>query len=230
MSQYFLSKTAHVCVSGAHVVFLELASGQYFGLPIVRARGLGQRIAEWPLDSWADEPCDDELLRRLIERGLLTDQQTDGKPASPVSLHLSTQWLGDTRPAQPPAIRWLHVWRFVNAVLFAQLALRCCRLDTLVKRASRRKRSSAAPSSADDLISLMTIYGRLRPWLYARHDNCLMHCLALLEFLTHYDIHPDWVFGVRAAPFQAHSWLQHAGRSLTDSPLKLDRFTPIMVV
>ena len=125
---------------------------------------------------------------------------------------------------------WLHIWRFVRAVLFAAYALRCTKLHRIVKRVSRRKAQRARPIDARQLFRLMTLYGRLRPLLYARKDTCLLHSVAVIEFLACYDIYPDWVLGVRDSPFQAHSWLQHEGQTLTDSPLKLDRLTPIIVI
>jgi hypothetical protein len=63
-----------------------------------------------------------------------------------------------------------------------------------------------------------------------RKHVCLYDSLALVEFLAHYRLFPQWVFGVMAEPFAAHCWVQQDDRVLNDSVDYVRGFTPIMVV
>lgn len=69
----------------------------------------------------------------------------------------------------------------------------------------------------------------LRPY-YIRKYLCLYDSLALLEFLAHYRIFPQWVFGVTGQPFNAHCWIQESDCVLNDTLEHVRGFTPIMAV
>jgi hypothetical protein len=73
------------------------------------------------------------------------------------------------------------------------------------------------------------IFKTLRPW-YPRDFLCLFDSLALLEFLAAEEIFADWVFGVRAEPFEAHCWVQREQVALNDSIERVSTFVPIMRV
>jgi hypothetical protein len=55
--------------------------------------------------------------------------------------------------------------------------------------------------------------------------------LALVEFLAQWHIFPDWVFGVRVDPFEAHCWVQAVEVVLSDTLSFASRwYSPIMVL
>ena len=53
---------------------------------------------------------------------------------------------------------------------------------------------------------------------------------ALIEFLAGDGVAADWVFGVRAQPFQAHCWVEVGTLLLSDALECIRGFTPILRV
>ncbi|MGH8032381.1 MAG: lasso peptide biosynthesis B2 protein [Luteimonas sp.] len=223
---------AHVCIAGDYVVILDTASGKYLGIAIAEARGIGPWVVGWPLsDGVTDGESMPPLVRRLLQQGVMTTDASAGQAAVPVSVRMRDVWLGDRRAQTAPALQLAHVGRFLRAVLVAAVSLRCLSLERILSRARRRKRQHRSQAiDPDQLTQLMTVYGRLRPFLYGTENACMLHCMAVLEFLAPYGIVPDWVIGVRAHPFCAHSWLQVDEQVLTDSPLHVCRMTPILFI
>lgn len=64
--------------------------------------------------------------------------------------------------------------------------------------------------------------------LYPRSPSCLFDCYALSLYLRGQHVRPLWIFGIRAAPFSAHCWLQLGGTVINDTVERVSRFTPIM--
>jgi hypothetical protein len=117
-----------------------------------------------------------------------------------------------------------------RAVFVATLLLRCCSLERIVRRTlARKRRRTAAPIEHARLTDLAERFERWCPLFFSAQDACLLHSLALLEFLAGHAIHPDWVFGVRTRPFVAHCWLQHEQAVCNDTLERVCRFTPILV-
>lgn len=216
------------------MVILDVASGKYLGLPVANAQALSAWVVGWPVAGGAQAPAPVDpppLLNELLTKRLLTFDASAGKAAAPVKAFLRDIWLGDSRQTNRVRIRWHHVWSFLLAVTRAGLSLRLLSLERIVRRARDRKsRQSRNAIVADELTDLMMVYGVLRPWIYGTKDACMLHSIAVLEFLARYGIFPDWVIGVRTAPFRAHSWLQVSDQVLTDSPLHVSRMTPILIV
>ena len=72
-------------------------------------------------------------------------------------------------------------------------------------------------------------YVRLRPWFPGAHA-CLFDSLALSRFMMDAGQSVDWVVGVKARPFAAHSWVEHAGDILNDDRETCAPFTEILRV
>jgi hypothetical protein len=70
----------------------------------------------------------------------------------------------------------------------------------------------------------------MRVFLFSSREECLHDSLAVLEFLARHELFPTWVFGVRARPFAAHCWVQHADIVLNDTFEHVSSYVPIMVV
>jgi hypothetical protein len=86
------------------------------------------------------------------------------------------------------------------------------------------------PSPTLDRVSpLVAIFNSWRAF-YPRDYLCLFDSLALLEFLLHYGVQADWIFGVASDPFAAHCWLQRGNVLLNDSLDRVTGFYPILAV
>ena len=76
----------------------------------------------------------------------------------------------------------------------------------------------------------MIAFTRLRPLFYTLRGACLLDSLTLIHFLSAEGIHPDWVFGVKTEPFDAHCWVQQGELLLNDVPDRVRQYSPILVV
>jgi hypothetical protein len=234
MTSYFLSEDVHLCVHDSQITLLDLSSGKYFGLPIDIAKTLERWIYDWPVSQTdTNIRIEPGILSQLIDTGILTAESGKGKPARPVQWPVATNSLMDQRAQREPRVKPHHVWRFAVSVIYAMLVLRRNSLKRAVKRVIGRKKVNAGKLELIDrqtLLELVTVFDQLRPFAYSRTNTCFLHSLALLEFLAHYGLYADWVFGVRAEPFEAHCWLECHKTAITDTPVNINRLIPIMVV
>src|SRR5207237_410173 len=133
----------------------------------------------------------------------------------------------DTRPSTTLA----HLWHFLMAYTAAKSTIKLRPIKSVVQAVSRR-RASVFASQMDLEVArgLVTAFVHLRPLFFTARDACLLDSLALLNFLARYGIFPEWVFGVKTAPFLAHCWIKQRGVVFNDSPDYVRGFTPILVV
>jgi Transglutaminase-like superfamily len=125
------------------------------------------------------------------------------------------------------------VFAFVVASVFAKFVLRFWRFERVVNRVAARNarhRDPARPFDLERARQLMDAFARLRVFLFSTREECLHDSLAVLEFLARHDLFPSWVFAVRARPFAAHCWVQHAGVICNDTVEHVSGYVPIMVV
>jgi len=234
MPRYFLAKHAFVCAVGADVVVLDLKHDRYVAFERDFWDPIARDIGGWPaleLETSAPQPAPDaDALSQLMESGLLTADDHQGKDATPAAIELpSTSLIEDFR-VQPPSIRAGHVLSFIVAVCAARLRLRFQPIEKVVSTIRQSRQSHAKASDPAAMRDLTEVFRRLRPMLLTSRSHCLLESLALLNFLSRYDIHPTWVFGVHTAPFSAHCWLQLGEIACNDPLDHIRRYTPIMVV
>jgi len=228
---YFLAEHAHLCVRNGEAIVLDLQSGRYLGLAAVQAGSLGRYVREWPLCDLASDGT--PAVQMLLARGLLTRDAARGKTARPISVPRATQYFGDWLPLRPPSIQFHHVANFLAAASLAAAALRFIPFRVVVAHVRRRRMARASTGNEPEMsavIALLLTFERLRPLAFGRKDTCLLHTLALAEFLARYHVYPDWIFGIRTGPFAAHCWLQMHDFVLTDTPFNVEGLTPIMMV
>lgn len=226
---YLLSGHAHLCVAGGAVVLLDVDTGKYLSIDERQASMLGSHILGWPMR--ADSQSIPAILRSLIDRGLVTREPTQGKPATPTTIVLPTRWMREGEPRGQPAITPGDVGRFAISVAFAAGCKKFVPFKSIVARAQRRAlRRPQEPQHLDRLALLVRMFDWLRPLAFRKTDECFLYCFALSEFLSKYGFAPSWVFAVRTAPFAAHCWLQHGDYVLTDIPFNLRRMVPILVL
>ncbi|WP_434989716.1 lasso peptide biosynthesis B2 protein [Xanthomonas melonis] len=226
---YLLSRHAHLCVAGGVVVLLDVATGTYLSIGKQQAATLGRHVLGWPMQ--AADPAIPPILQTLLDRGLITRDPRQGKPAMTPALALPGRWMREGEPRGRPRITPRDLRRFAVAVAVAAIGKKCAPLSVIVARARRRAaRRPAQPPAVHQLASLVRIFDWLRPLAFKKTDECFLYCFALSEFLASYGFFPSWVFAVRTAPFAAHCWLQHDDYVLTDIPFNLRRMVPILVL
>jgi len=125
-----------------------------------------------------------------------------------------------------------HAPSFFLSSARASRQLRDQCFQSIVAFVQARKRHNANPSRPLDIERahfLLSIFDSLRLF-FPRPYLCLFDSLALINFLAHFNLYPDWVFGVMAEPFEAHCWVQAGGIVLNDTLERVSAFTPIMYV
>ena len=238
MQPYLLAPHVYACVSGQHVVLMDLERDKY--VAVVPAHRLARWVQGWPVGGApADLPHNpeesaDALVSQMLAHGMLVTDPHVGKPAVPITTSRPERSLIefdlDTRPRTTAA----QLWRFGRSFLQAQLSLKLRPVQSIVEAVRDRKvrRAARGPQEADParLRSLATAFARLRPLFYTLRAACLLDSLTLLHFLSAEGIHPDWVFGVKTEPFDAHCWVQYGEVLLNDVPDRVRQYSPILVV
>jgi transglutaminase superfamily protein len=243
MIRYALANHVFVCVQDEHVVFLDVRRDRYFTLRAEQTRSLASFVRGWPVThaantktaNSAEEASVSAALTPLLERGLLTGAEQDGKDATPIQLETPVTELTLEAFEGMPRVDALMLFRFLRAASGASLALRFHRFDDLIHKAREQRRTwearkRVAPIDHTRTHELVAAFAWLRPFFYTAKNACLFEGLALRKFLASYSIHPRWVFGVQTGPFGAHCWLQQDGVVFNDAVEYVNRFTPIMVV
>ncbi|MGH8285650.1 MAG: lasso peptide biosynthesis B2 protein [Steroidobacteraceae bacterium] len=230
MPPYLLLKHVYACLSGEQLVLLDLKADRYFALECTEAAALAPLVRGWPVQADGSGGGDETMVRELLSRSLLTQDESAGKDAMPVAVDTAEAelFLDDT----VPLLNARRVTTALVATTRAAVLMRCTALARIVRGVSRRKRlRGGAPAPAvEELRELVSVFDYLRPFLFSARDGCLLDCLALSEFLAPHGLFPTWVFGVRTKPFAAHCWLQHDGVLLNDCIERTGSFTPIMTV
>lgn len=175
----------------------------------------------------------DALVSQMLAHGMLVTDPHVGKLAVPVAVPRVARSLVefdlDTRARAGAA----QLWRFGRSCLQAKLSLKLRPIQSIVEAIRDRKaRHAARERDADPvrLRSLVTAFTRLRPLFYTLRAACLLDSLTLLHFLSTDGIHPDWVFGVKTEPFDAHCWVQEGEVVLNDLPDRVRQYSAILVV
>ena len=238
MQPYLLAPHVYPCFSGQHVVLRDLERDQY--VAVAPAHRLAGWVRGWPigvvqetgaeLASGADP---DALIPQMLAHGMLVTDPHVGKPAIPLTITRPQGSLEEFDLDSRPQASAGELWRFAGSCLRAQLALKLRPIQSIVEAVRDRKvRRAASGRPADPLRlrRLVTAFARLRPLFYTLRGACLLDSLTLLHFLSAEDIHPDWVFGVKTEPFDAHCWVQQGEVLLNDVPDRVRQYSPILLV
>jgi hypothetical protein len=233
MQPYLLAPHVFPCVSGQQVVLMDLERDKY--VAVVPAHRLADKVRGWPVDAaqasgvhGADADAD-ELISRMLAQGMLVTDPRLGKPAVPVAIPRPERTLVEFAFGERPRTRAAYLLRFARSFLRAQLSLKLAPLQSIVS-AARERKARMGCAAACDLREPVTAFSRLRPLFYTVRAACLLDSLTLLNFLGADGIRPDWVFGVKTEPFDAHCWLQQGEVLLNDVPDRVRQYSPILVV
>ena len=238
MARFGLARHVFVCRDEEYVVVLDLKRDRYFALEAARTAVLSPLLPGWPVPSPGNSDAItavavDEAAAPLLRQGWLLEQPAVSKEATPVRLPKpETELAGDGEIVAAKLGAWTVI-AFVTASIFAKFALRFWRFERVIRRVAERNAArvnASRPLDIDRARQLLDAFGRMRVFLFSAREECLHDSLAVLEFLARHEIFPSWVFGVRARPFAAHCWVQHADIVFNDSVEHVSTYTPIMVV
>ncbi len=233
---HLLARDTYACLANSRLVFSDLRADRYSCLSQANTK-VALRL--FPAFQNEDEPIVSEtqtldhdetrqVLAALDANGLLAADPANGKTATPVRVEAPTRNPSSDSPVLRTTLA--HKLGFLEACINASAQLRFLAIRRIVRRVETRKRRRLRRARRDDasLHELTAIFHRLRPY-YVRAYLCRFDSLALIEFLAHFDQHPQWVFGVATEPFGAHCWVQARDCVLNDSVERIRQYTPIMV-
>jgi hypothetical protein len=240
---YVLAPHVHACATTDATIFLDLQKDAYLGIGKLQGQLLRSAVEGWrEIDPFNDVDTADatkrsaqgaELIASLRERGLLIETSQGGHAASVPQVRTPAKSLFDGRDPITPSITTIDIARFLSACVSALVRLRGGSLLSAVEFASYRKarfQSQQSRPSMLELATLATKYRVMRSLVFTATDACLYDSFALVQYLASYMIFPDWVIGVRSAPFQAHSWDQYEDFVLNGTVEYVRTYTPILVV
>src|SRR5579863_1557882 len=160
VTQYALAEHVFLCLNDEHVVFLDVKADRYWALEAASTAGLSMWIRGWPVPArWNEssampmgeasekptkeatkDPTEEQAaaLEILTDRGMLVQEGSGGKEATPVSINPpidslvhETETFDSVRSRDLPA--------FLAASLSAKWLLRVRRFDRVIARVARRK-------------------------------------------------------------------------------------------
>jgi hypothetical protein len=239
MARYGLARHVFVCRDEEYIVVLDLKQDRYFALEAAKTRPLGEVLPGWPVTAPSAEGATvpestvEEVATPLVRRGWLLETCADSKDATPVTAPKPETELVRQTDVIAANFGMGTVVAFIVASVFAKFILRFWHFDRVIRRVAQRKARRAQPSRPLDLErarELVDAFDRMRVFLFSSREECLHDSLAVIEFLAQHGIFATWVFGVRARPFVAHCWVQHAGTVFNDTVEQVTSYVPIMLV
>lgn len=240
---YYIPQYVHFAFDGDSVVFLNLRSDQYsmllgpkarqFQALVLDARGKATRtITVDTSDGPSSSPLARELVTELLHCNICSETPAHDAATltlAPISLPIHN--LTDLQVDCAQHITTKDVWRFFASSAIAKWRLQFNCIEDIVRGVERRRTLSLGRDHLNlaDACKLVHIYNRLRP-LFPSNFMCLFDSLALLEFLAHYNIFPQWVFAIRSDPWAAHCWVQFDAIAFNQDTEQARTYLPIMAV
>jgi len=234
----------HVCVTAAGSVILDVKRDKYLGLGREETELLADAVPGWPEPVWQRNLCRDRSARFKAENATCESLIADGvlerisevKDARAVLAlkDMRGEWIsiGDELEVHG-RVTLRHTVHFLAAFCWARCSLAWRPFSIVVEEVRARKMRGAGGMQGCDigkLAAMVDVFRRLRPFVFAAEGRCLLHALTLIRFLSHYQLHPEWVIGVTTQPWGAHSWVQWDRYLLDSNPEKVCGYTPIMMV
>lgn len=238
---FFLQPDVFLCRTKRHWVILDVNRDKYLCVDGQQLESLGPWLHGWE----GTVPCGAEaasalsppreaiaLANKLLSLQILSEHAGGAKEVRGIVYPHPTDAVDPDVPAHTRRSPYTHALTFFLSSATASRQLRDKGFQATISRVRARKRGkvdSSRPFDSQRARSLISVFGSLR-WFYPRPYLCLFDSLALIEFLAHFNLYPDWVFGVTADPFEAHCWVQSGGVVLNDTIERVSAFTPIMYV
>jgi hypothetical protein len=212
----------HWCNCEGRAVFLDIRADRYFCLP------QASNDAFLRLAAGRVQGRDQELLRGLVAKGVLTEGSTGVRVQLPPVIGAPTCDLVDERFQSAP---FLWTLRALAAEFRAAWTLRTRRFHHVVEAARERGRCGSGdlgngPHVAKEIASAAAAAA----FVTRSHDRCLVRALAVHALCSRSGLTPGLVFGVSAHPFAAHCWVQLGNAVLVGGFEQARLYTPILVV
>jgi hypothetical protein len=237
----WLSRHVHVCKLGSSFIVLNVARDEYLGVAGSAAQCLSAWLRGWPQLEPPDEVTPapvspdeaSKVMADLIAQGVLTKREADArKTALPWREPSTASRALDHNNPSSLRIRCSDIIVFLTSLASTAAALRFrslqSALDSLETRKARQGRYQEF--NVERTSDLIAIFRRLRSFTFSGHRRCLFHALALMKFLSHYGIHPNFVMGVKVEPWAAHSWVEYGDYVLDATPEQVRFYHPILIV
>jgi len=223
-------------VNGA-AVLLDLLSLQYYAVDAQSLSALRANVVDWPCSRAAPHGRDSigasaaSSLDSLTAKGFLSSSRPERLfshrgTAAITACH--PVW--DMRASPSETLRMLC--RLLSAYVTTMVYIRRKHVAPLLTRiaplGSIYADQCVAPSK-ERLVTLVTLYAKLRVWFYTAKHRCLFDSLVLLAVLQKYAIPARLTIGVSSRPFSAHAWIQVSDCVIDDSVEHVREYTPILV-
>jgi len=236
----WLADDVFACSTRDGVVFLDAKTNKYHGLDFANAQALAEVVAGWPMRSAQgavrgieESPGAAAVADGLESSGLLARRPPShnyscvsrlDRSQNMVAIGFGTEYLYSVGPKD--------VGNFIAAYLKAQRQLRFASFDSVVRSVALRKSRRGRESAFDvqEAVRRVSIFRRIRRYVFSASNRCLLHALTLTHFLALYHLFPTWVIGVSTSPWEAHSWVEHERYSLDATPERIHSYTPILAV
>lgn len=209
----------HVAISGSLAIFLDTRRDRYAATPLEPRlmRTLG-----------GEEEADDSdpVCQRLMRNDLLVPSGPDSRPFAPETIDVPQRSVLEMAGGRG-ALSVRTTGQAAFAIGRAHRSLRLGGLDGVATALRQHKAAGRAPAGFDRTVRLSRLFDGHRALIPAKRI-CLRDSVALIYFLATEDCIADIVFGVQAAPFHAHCWVQAGDRILNDSGYFPSSLTPIL--
>lgn len=216
------------CLAGGRVIFMDLRSGRFSGLPPRHEEAFIASITGQPTTTLAPSTAAFLTARKLCVESDAADLRIPVIPLPQIDL------LDLTAPTTSASLGLSLLGAIAQAR--AEMALRTLSFRSLTERLRRRKRNiAAAPGQrceqmADMQFALLEAAIRRTDLLLPPSNRCLGRSIAFLSMALSRNLAPDLVIGVRSNPFRAHAWVQSRGRVIHDDQRQAPLFTPIFML
>jgi hypothetical protein len=236
---FFLKSHIFLCCAKRHWVILDVNRDKYLCVDRAQFESLGSWLDGWQ-ETQAGRPeigpsphsAASALANNLLSLGILSEQSRGTKEARATTYAHPTAAVDPEMTACTRLARCTHAPSFFLGCATASRQLGRQRFESIITSIQARKaaqHTAARPFDFNRAQPLLALFASLR-LLYPRPYLCLFDSLALVHFLARFDLYPDWVFGVRADPFEAHCWVQAGSVVLNDTVERVSALTPIMSI
>jgi len=240
---YYLANHVFACSTRRGVVLLDLLRNKYFGIDLITGESLAGVVRDWPAKRVTGQNAPtvaldgsrvNTLVRSLLDQNVLqlSPPCDCDMSRSTFSLEGDLASVGDEIIARMP-VRPAHVFFFLVSLFFAFISLRFLPLSFTVRGVHKRRVRAISKGYCFDAhraAQLTFVFRRLRPYFFSANGHCVIHALALVNFMAIYGEFPSWVLGVRTEPWGAHSWVQHENFLFDTNPAKVCPYDPLLSI
>lgn len=219
---YRLQNDLWFCLTGDHLVFLDVCGDRYFRLPAAQERTFISYIHGGHVPD----------VVSLFGREFVSDGASAVRP-EPAHAIQEPKRSALEQMSNASDIRLAASLEVAAAVFSMLLRLKTSPLNKVLASMSRvREKHTVTHASCDkqatQLIDAARTFSCARLFVPVA-PSCLLDSLALAIFLARRHIHSTVVFGVTCTPFSAHSWVQVGDMVLNDTVGNANSYTPIGV-